>query len=504
MVLKNNKFTFYNLLKITYNFNYDLLFGLTWAYVILYFTKNMIKNIKNNLIPILYYLGIISLFALFILDLNLLIFIINIIILLNVLFVISYCLYNLFKNSIFWKIFAIFVLFCTPLFINLLIIHILIDEWNFNSILWNDFYLEGIKQEFIKLKIYIFSMKDIFTIKKEYIINFFENYIINIYMICIYYITLRLLFYIYISNIFINIFKFLKYLYNLTYYYIFSSYFFHIFLLKKIISLFITILLIMFSNKIYLENFVSYIFSLNPLIFIISVIIILGIFVISYYLYNLFKNTIFWEIFKIFMILFIVLILGLFIIFNIDLFILNNTICTLSPRLLNPIIQNPNSENIQENLEYLQEKLVAERKDYNIQKNSFDANVNRLSDYFNNNILHIEFSRTNVIVQFKSSDNSPSINTWINTMSNREKEVQEQVNSLIKKVNEIEALDAKIYSITQTNFDNREYQSLILHLSEYRGSRWYLVERTNKTLNGINENDLKNMDLSDLFFKKNW
>ena len=42
-------------------------------------------------------------------------------------------------------------------------------------------------------------------------------------------------------------------------------------------------------------------------------------------------------------------------------------------------------------------------------------------------------------------------------MSNREKEVQEQVNSLIKKVNEIEALDAKIYSITQTNFDNREY-----------------------------------------------
>src|SRR6266487_2217561 len=127
-ILKNNKFTFYNLLKITYNFNYDLLFGLTWAYVILYFTKNMIKNIKNNLIPILYYLGIISLFALFILDLNLLIFIINIIILLNVLFVISYCLYNLFKNSIFLKIFAIFVLFCTPLFINLLIIHILIDE----------------------------------------------------------------------------------------------------------------------------------------------------------------------------------------------------------------------------------------------------------------------------------------------------------------------------------------------------------------------------------------
>ena len=464
----------------------------------------MIKNIKNNLIPILYYLGIIALFALFILDLNLLIFIINIIILLNVLFVVSYCLYNLLKNYIFRKIFAIFVLFCTSLFVNWLIIHILIDGLNFNYILWNDFYLEGIKQEFVKLKIYIFSIKDIFTIKREYVINFFGNYITNIYILCIYYITLRLiLFFFLISNVFIKIFKLLKYLYNLTYYYIFSSYFFHIFILKKIISLFITILLIMFSNKIYLENFVSYIFNLNPLIFIISVIILLGVFVVSYYLYNLLKNNIFWKIFKIFMILFIVLILGLFIIFNIDLFILNNTTCTLSPRLLNPIIQNPNSENTQENLEYLQEKLVAERKDYNIKKKSFDAKVNRLSDYFNNAISHIEFSRTNVIVYFKSSDNSPSLNTWMNTMSNREKEVQEQVNSLIKKVNEIEALDAKIYSLTQTDFENREYQSLIFHLSEYRGSRWYLVERTNKILNGVNDNDLKNIDLSNLFFKKN-
>jgi hypothetical protein len=105
------------------------------------------------------------------------------------------------------------------------------------------------------------------------------------------------------------------------------------------------------------------------------------------------------------------LILGLFIIFNIDLFILNNTTCTLSPRLLNPIIQNPNSENIQENLEYLQEKLVAERKDYNNKKKLFDAKVNRLSDYFNNAISHIEFQRSNVIVYFKSSDNSPSLNT---------------------------------------------------------------------------------------------
>jgi len=137
-------------------------------------------------------------------------------------------------------------------------------------------------------------MKDIFTIKREYVINFFDNYITNIYMICIYYITLRLiLFFFLISNVFIKIFKFLKYLYNLTYYYIFSSYFFHIFILKKIISLFITILLIMFSNKIYLENFVSYIFNLNPLIFIISVIILLGVFVVSYYLYNLFKNNIY-------------------------------------------------------------------------------------------------------------------------------------------------------------------------------------------------------------------
>jgi hypothetical protein len=111
------------------------------------------------------------------------------------------------------------------------------------------------------------------------------------------------------------------------------------------------------------------------------------------------------------MILFIVLILGLFIIFNINLFVLDNTICTLSPRLLNPIIKDPNSENIQENLEYLQEKLVAERKDYNIQKKAFDVNVDKASDYFNSAIDYVEFSRSNVIAYLKPSDKSTSLNT---------------------------------------------------------------------------------------------
>src|SRR4030095_12654463 len=98
-VLKNNKFTFYNLLKITYNFNYDLLFEFTFLYTIFCnLHKNMIQNI---LLLILYCLEILALFALFIFDLNILIFIINEIILLNVLFVVSYYFYNLLKNSIF-------------------------------------------------------------------------------------------------------------------------------------------------------------------------------------------------------------------------------------------------------------------------------------------------------------------------------------------------------------------------------------------------------------------
>jgi hypothetical protein len=59
----------------------------------------------------------------------------------------------------------------------------------------------------------------------------------------------------------------------------------------------------------------------------------------------------------------------------------------------------------------------------------------------------------------------------MNAMSNKEKKVHDQAYSLIEKVNEIEALDAKIYSVTQTNFDNREYQNLKLHLSEFRNSR---------------------------------
>ena len=81
----------------------------------------------DHLLYIIIYIFIISLILLFILslvvyfDLNPLIFIIDVIILLNVLFVLSYYLYNLFKNPIFSYILGIFVMLFIYLFITLLI-----------------------------------------------------------------------------------------------------------------------------------------------------------------------------------------------------------------------------------------------------------------------------------------------------------------------------------------------------------------------------------------------
>src|SRR4030095_1460143 len=180
----------------------------------------------------------------------------------------------------------------------------------------------------------------------------------------------------------------------------------------------------MYTNKIYLEIFILFIFDVNPLILIINGIMLLNVFVINYYLYNLLKNTIFLDIFKIFRILFIILIIGLFIVFNLDLFIINNEICALSPKLLNPDIPvvedfklgnvQENLGNVQENLEDLQQKFVAERTDYNNQKLDFDKKINYFSDYFNRAISHIEFTKTNTIIYLKSSENNPysvSLNT---------------------------------------------------------------------------------------------
>ena len=415
-------------------------------------------------------------------------------ILLNVLFVVGYYLYNLLKNPVFWKILVFFVLFCILLFISWFIIHNWINIWYFGHIVWNSLDLEGIKQEFAILKSDIYSIKYIITIKTRYVINFFESYTTNINIPYPYYIIPRLiLFFLSILSIFIkNLLKFLRYRYDLTYHYIYF-YYFDMFLLRKIIYWFVIILFFIFSKKIYLEIFISFIFNLNPLIFIINVIILLNVFVISYYLYNLLKNTIFWELFKYFITLFIVFIIGLFIVCNINLFISIYNISYLTPEPVEANSVNPTNQANPANpaLANLQQRFAAELVDYNRQMDLFHLNVCRLSDNFNNAILYVEFTKDGIIMHFDPTFNEDLKNFCIHHWRFGVNLIGLEANILAQKVNNLEVLDANIHSLSQTEFSNREYQDLSIHLYRYRNLKWLAIQHPNKFLTEM-ENDLDN------------
>jgi hypothetical protein len=73
------------------------------------------------------------------------------------------------------------------------------------------------------------------------------------------------------------------------------------------------------------------------------------------------------------------------------------------------------------------------------------------------------------------------------------KEIHNQACSMLDRVSELQALDAKIHSLSQTPFDNAEYQKLTHHFFQYRDSSrsipWYAIQHPNKILMDM---DLKN------------
>lgn len=220
------------------------------------------------------------------------------------------------------------------------------------------------------------------------------------------------------------------------------------------------------------------ILNLNFLIVIINVIILLNIlFVISYYLNNLSKNTIFWEVFKILTLYIIVLIVCL-IIFSSECY-------AESPE---PQCTEVLVENIQKNSRDLQEKLLVKRIEFNNQQNSFNIKVDRFSNYFNNVIFQVEFRNTEVLSYIRPSlqGNNSIWNAWRDVMIIKDKEIQEEAGILLKKIDELEAIDARIHSFSQTNFDNKEYQKLSLYYSQYRSSKWCAIKHPNKILTQMN------------------
>ena len=71
--------------------------------------------------------------------------------------------------------------------------------------------------------------------------------------------------------------------------------------------------------------------------------------------------------------------------------------------------------------------------------------------------------------------------------------IHDQAGVMLDRVSELQAMDAKIHSISHTNFDSSEYQKLTVHFMQYRSScktvKWYALKHPNKILLGL---DLKN------------
>lgn len=224
--------------------------------------------------------------------------------------------------------------------------------------------------------------------------------------------------------------------------------------------------------------------ALNVIIFIINGIIILNVlFVIGYYLYILFKNPIFW---KKYINFFIVLIVGLFIlsIIFICLSIFATDVYAATPE--------PDTEAFFETLRNFKIDLAAKKVNFFNQKTEFDKKASYLIQSFNNSIDYVEYKKSIATSQFKPlspylAHNESLENDCMKFWNSESRRIRIEAGSMLEKVSELEAIDAKIHSLTQTNFDNKEYQKLTHYFLQFRtGDNWIGTKHPNKIILDMN------------------
>lgn len=209
------------------------------------------------------------------------------------------------------------------------------------------------------------------------------------------------------------------------------------------------------------------------ILLIINGIILLNILlIISCYLYYLYKNYIFWYIF-----------------INIIIFIIVSIILliTFSGQAY---AETPEID--------LQEIFFEKITNFYNDKLEFDTKANSFSSWFNDRIAQVEFQNGRPMPQFKLMTESMKANESLeNHLLERIPAegnlIHDQAGVMLDRVSELQAMDAKIHSISHTNFDCSEYQKLTVHFMQYRSScktvKWYALKHPNKILLGL---DLKN------------
>ena len=223
---------------------------------------------------------------------------------------------------------------------------------------------------------------------------------------------------------------------------------------------------------------------INLLTIILNGIILLNILlVISYSLYYLLKNDKFREKFINLIKIIIILIIGI-IILCIIMFLFASTAYAESPEpeLLQRLIQS----------------FEEQKTNFYNEKELFDTKANGFSTWFNERFDKVEFTKGKATAHFKlmattPAGNNPIEDHLLKVMPPLGKEIHHEAGSMLDRVSELQALDAEIHSLSQTPFDNTEYQKLTHHFFQFRDSNpsanWYAIKHPNKILTDL---DLKN------------
>ena len=192
-----------------------------------------------------------------------------------------------------------------------------------------------------------------------------------------------------------------------------------------------------------------------------------------YYFYYLYQNSIFFKKFINFIFISIVVIIVL--------------ILSLIIFATEAYAQSPDFD--------LVETFLEKKTNFYNDKLLFDTKANNFSSWFNDRIAQVEFTKGRPMPQFKymaeSREQNDALEDFLmKRMTVEGKEIHNEACRMLDRVSELEAMDAKIHSLTQTNFDNSEYQKLTLHFFQYRDSsgavRWYAIKHPNKIIKGMN------------------
>ena len=146
----------------------------------------------------------------------------------------------------------------------------------------------------------------------------------------------------------------------------------------------------------------------------------------------------------------------------------------------------------------LEEIFFEKKTNFYNDKLEFDTKANSFSSWFNDHIAQVEFQNGRPMPQFKLMTESMKANKsledhLLDRIPAEGNLIHDQAGVMLDRVSELEAMDAKIHSISHTNFNNLEYQKLTVHFMQYRSSckavKWYALKHPNKILLGL---DLKN------------